>query len=135
MQDLQKKLAEEGKNEKAIEVLDRCMEELPLEKIPYDPYVADLIDSYFAAGAIDKAVEMTMDFRNYYFERLDYFLKQDLRIVNSAEYEIQTAIQYSSRVANSCEKNGKSELSREINDRLQDYYASYMTKLQLSPMQ
>lgn len=131
---LAKQLAEEGKNEKAIGVLDRCMEELPLEKIPYDPYVADLIDSYFAAGAIDKAVEMTMDFRNYYFERLDYFLKQDTRIVNSAEYEIQTAIQYSSRVANSCERNGKSELSREINDKLQDYYTTYMTKLQVSPM-
>ena len=131
---LAKKLAEEGKNEKAIGVLDRCMEELPLEKIPYDPYVADLIDSYFAAGATDKAVEMAMDFRDYYFERLDYFLKQNPRIVNSAEYEIQTAIQYSSRVASSCEKNGKTELSGEINDKLQDYYATYMMKLQLSPM-
>ena len=47
---LAKALAGEGKNEKAIAVLNRCMEVLPLNKIPYDPYVPDLIEAYFAAG-------------------------------------------------------------------------------------
>jgi hypothetical protein len=129
---LAKALAEEGKNEKAIASLDKCMEVLPLDKVPYDPYVADMIDAYFAAGDTLKAVEMTMSFKDYYFERLQYFLKQKPYIVNSAEYEIQTAIQYTSRVANSCEKYGKTELSKEINDRLELYYADYMVKLQPS---
>ncbi|HBH85889.1 MAG: hypothetical protein A2X05_11420 [Bacteroidetes bacterium GWE2_41_25] len=129
---LAKALTEEGRNEKAIAVLDRCMEELPLNKVPYDPYVADIIDSYYAAGGIEKAVDMTLSFRDYYFERLDYFLKQDPYIINSAEYEIQTAIQYTSRVANSCEKYGKAELSGELNDKLEAYYANYMTRLQPS---
>ena len=129
---LAKTLTDEGKNEKAIVVLDKCMEELPLEKIPYDPYVADLIDSYYAAGDIEKAVEMTTAFSKYYYERLDYFLKQDTYIIKSAEYEIQTAIQYTSRVASSCEKYGKIELSKEINEKLEFYYADYMAKLQPS---
>ena len=127
---LAKALTDEGKNEKALAVLDRCIEMLPLENIPYDPYVADLIDAYYAAGNIDKAVEMTMNFTGYYYERLDYFLKQDPYIINSAEYEIQTAIQYTSRVAGSCEKYGKSELAKDINEKLEAYYAIYMTKLQ-----
>ncbi|MBI5009803.1 MAG: DUF2723 domain-containing protein [Bacteroidia bacterium] len=129
---LAKALVEEGKNEKAIAALDKCLEVLPLEKVPYDPYVADMIDAYFAAGDTTKAVEMTMSFKDYYFERLQYFLKQKPYIINSAEYEIQTAIQYTSRVANSCEKYGKTELSKEINDRLESYYADYMAKLQPS---
>jgi len=129
---LAKSLAEEGKNEKAIEVLDKCMSDLPLDRVPYDPYVADLIDSYFAAGATDKALSMTKAFCDYYYERLDYFLKQKPYIVNSAEYEIQTAIQYSSRVASSCEKYGKPERAKEINDKLESYYTSYMTKLKPS---
>jgi hypothetical protein len=131
---LAKELTEEGKNEKAIEVLDKCMEELPLEKIPYDPYVGDLIDAYFAAGNAQKGEEMTIAFRDYYFERLQYFLKQKPYIIRSAEYEIQTAIQYTSRVAGYCEKYGKPELSKEINDKLEVYYAEYMTKLQPSAM-
>ena len=40
---LAKALAAEGKNEKAIEVLDCCMNVLPLEKVPYDPYMAILL--------------------------------------------------------------------------------------------
>ena len=129
---LAKTLAEEGKNEKAVAVLDRCMEELPLQKVPYDPYVADLVDAYFAAGNTEKAVNMTMEFREYYFERLDYFLKQKPYIVKSAEYEIQTAIQYTSRVAASCEKYGKQELAKEINDKLESYYSDYIMKMQPS---
>ena len=127
---LAKALTEEGKNEKAIAVLDRCMQELPLDKVPYDPYVADLVDAYFAAGNTQKAEEMTIAFRDYYFERLQYYLKQKPYFIHSAEYEIQTAIQYTSRVAASCEKYGKPELAKEINDKLESYYGEYMTKLQ-----
>ena len=56
---LAKALTAEGKNEKALEVLDYCMDALPLDKVPYDPYVPDIIEAYFAAGDTEKAVEMT----------------------------------------------------------------------------
>jgi len=123
---LAKALAEEGKNEKAVKVLDYCMEMLPLNKITYDPYVADVIESYFAAGDTTKAVEMSTAFCDYYYERLDYWLKQNRYIINSAEYEIQTAIQYTSRVAIACEGNGKKEIADEINKKLEGYYGKYI---------
>ena len=127
---LAKALSDEGKNEKALEVLNYCMETLPLEKITYDPYVADIIESYFAAGGTEKALEMTKDFCDYYYERLDYYLKQKPYIISSAEFEIQTAIQYTSRVANACTANGKPELAVEINKKLESYYADYIRILQ-----
>jgi hypothetical protein len=123
---LAKALASEGKNEKAIGVLDRCMEELPLEKVPYDPYVPDLIEAYFDAGAPDKAVEMTMALCGYYYDQLDYFLKQTTYIILSAEYEIQSAIQNTMKAANACEANGKKELADEITSKLEDYYGRYL---------
>ena len=67
---LAKALAAEGKNEKAIEVLDHCMEALPLEKISYDPYMADIIESYYLAGGTEKAVDMTKAFCDYYYEQV-----------------------------------------------------------------
>ncbi|MCE5345986.1 MAG: DUF2723 domain-containing protein [Bacteroidales bacterium] len=124
---LAKALAEEGKNEKALEVLNYCMEALPLEKIPYDPYMSDIIESYFAAGSTEKALEMTKDFCNYYYERLDYYLKQNINIVNSAEFEIQSAIQYTSRVANACAEYGKKDIAEEINNKLEKYYGNYLS--------
>jgi len=130
---LAKALASQGKYEKAGEVLDRCMEVLPLEIIPYDPYVPDIIEAYFAAGNSGKGVEMTRNLCSYYYDQLDYFLKQDPYIVSSAEYEIQSAIQYSSRAANACSTFGQKELADEINTKLEGYYSAYMKILQMLP--
>lgn len=130
---LAKALAAEGKNEKAIEVLNYCMDTFPLDRITYDPYVADIIESYFLAGATEKAVEMTNAFCDYYYKRLDYFLKQKPYIVNSAEFEIQTAIQYPSRVANACASNGKPALAEEITKKLESYYTDYVKILKSVP--
>jgi hypothetical protein len=123
---LSKALSGEGKNEKAIEVLDNCMKIFPLERIPYDPYVPDIIDAYFAAGSTDQAVKATNDLCNHYYEQLDYFLKQRPYLISSAEYEIQSAIQYTSRVASICMDNGQKDLSLEINKKLEDYYSRYV---------
>ncbi len=123
---LAKALANEGKNEKALNVLDYCMKSLPLDKVPYDPYMPDIIEAYFDAGATDKAVEMTMDLCDYYYDQLDYYLKQTPYIISSAEYEIQSAIQYTYRTANACEANGKKELADQINSKVEDYYSRYL---------
>ncbi len=123
---LAKALVAEGEKEKAIKVLDFCMDQLPLAKTSYDPYVPDIIDAYFAAGDTDKAVQMTNALCNFYYGHLDYYLKQAPYIVQSAEYEIQTAIQYPSRVATSCTKYGKPELGEEINNKLESYYTRYV---------
>ena len=127
---LAKALSVEGENEKALQVLNTCMEHFPLDKVPYDPYFTDLIEAYFLAGDSEKAVELTNNLCDYYYERLDYFLKQDPYYIRSAQYEIQTAIQYPSRVANYCMANGKSELADEISKRLEAYYTDYIGKTQ-----
>jgi len=127
---LAKALSVEGKNEKAIETLNFCMDAFPLEKIPYDPYMPDIIEAYYAAGATDKALAMTNAFCDYYYKRLDYFLKQKPFIVGSAEFEIQTAIQYTSRVANACTTYGKPEMGEQITKKLESYYTDYVKVLQ-----
>jgi hypothetical protein len=124
---LAKTLAGEGKYEKAKEVLDKCMDYLPLSTIPYDPYVPDIIEGYFTAGDTVTAVKMTNDLSIYYYQQLDYFLEQKPYIVSSAEYDIQTAIQNTSRVASICTQYGKKELGLEINRRLENYYARYVS--------
>jgi hypothetical protein len=127
---LAKQLASEGKNEKAKEALDFCMSSLPIERVGYDPYVADVIDAYMVAGDTTKGADMARKFSDHYFELLDYYLRQDEYIVSSAEYEIQTAIQYTSRVANSCSEHGNKELGDEISKKLEQYYSNYVNIVQ-----
>jgi hypothetical protein len=125
-------LASEGKNEKAISVLDYCMETFPVEKISYDMYVSSIIEAYVAAGAIDKATELTRNLSNYYFEKLDYYLRQKPDILASAEYEVQSAIQFTSQAATACKNGGKTELADEISNKLESYYTKYVKLVQPS---
>lgn len=125
---LAKALAEEGRKSQAEEVLDFCMKTFPPEKIPYDPYFPDIIEAYFACGNNDKAAALISDFSNYHYERLNYYLKQDQYIIRSAEYEIQSSIQFTAKVAATCRQYGKSELADEINSKVEAYYADYVAK-------
>jgi pentatricopeptide repeat protein len=129
---LAKALSAEGKNEKAVEALSRCLELLSPSRFPYDPYYNDLIDAYFASGKPDKAVEMTREMSDFYFERLNYYLKQNPYVISSAEYEIQSAIQYASKAASYCAANGKKEIADEITKKLEAYYADYINKQKFS---
>jgi hypothetical protein len=128
---LAKALASEGKPEKAVEVLNYCMDALPLSKIPYDPYVPDLIEGYFMAGANEQASKMAKDLSDYYFARLDYYLKQNSYILNSAEYEIQSAWQYTLKVADACNNYGEEKLGGEIMAQLNKYADSLTQRLKL----
>jgi hypothetical protein len=67
--------ADEGNNEKAIEVLDYCMEHMPHEIIPYNFSIVPIIQSYYAANAIDKAVELSNKLEEVTSKELDYFTK------------------------------------------------------------
>jgi hypothetical protein len=123
-------LSSEGKNEKALSVLDYCMTTFPINKISYDMYVPDIIEAYVNAGAIEKATELTRDLSKYYFEKLDYYLKQKPDIIASAGYEVQTAIQFTSQAADACKTGGKTEFADEITNKLQSYYTKYVKIVQ-----
>ncbi len=119
-------LSSEGKKEKALNVLDYCMTTFPVEKLSYDMYVPEIIEAYVNAGAIDKATDLTRNLSNYYFEKLDYYLKQKPDILASAGYEVQTAIQFSSQAADAIKAGGKTELAEEITNKLESYYNKYV---------
>jgi hypothetical protein len=123
-------LSSEGKNEKALGVLDYCMTTFPINKISYDMYVPDIVEAYVNAGAIEKATELTRDLSKYYFEKLDYYLKQKPDIIASAGYEVQTAIQFTSQAADACKTGGKAEFADEITNKLQSYYTKYVKIVQ-----
>ena len=119
-------LIAEGKNEKALQVLDYCMQTFPVDKLSYDMYVPDIIEAYLEAGANEKGVSLSKDLSDFYFRRLDYYLRQDPVILSSADYEIQTGIQYVSRVANALKSAKQDQLYADLSAKLENYYARYI---------
>ncbi|MDF1572519.1 MAG: DUF2723 domain-containing protein [Bacteroidales bacterium] len=72
---LARALADEGNDEKAVEVLDYCMEHMPHERIPFNFSIVPLIQSYYAAGAVEKALDLTEKMEQVTEQELEYFSK------------------------------------------------------------
>ena len=64
--------------QRAVEVLDRALEEYPLTKFDYDfGSHIPMIDAYYAAGAIERADALLEDYANTLQEYIEYYLRFD----------------------------------------------------------
>lgn len=127
---LARELVKEEKYEKALEVLDFIMAELPLDKLPWDMFMPDIIEAYFLAGDGNKAKELVAEMLTYYKGRLNYYTSLNPALMQAADYEIQLALGYLSRVSAACITNGEEELGKELSDYTQSVYSVYISKIQ-----
>jgi hypothetical protein len=123
-------LIEEGKNEKAIEVLDHCMKTFPVEKLSWDMYSPDLIEAYYKAGAVEKANSLTRAMTENYFEKFNYFLGQDRNVRESADYDMRMIIDGVTRVTSAAAMAKQEDLSKELGKKFDEYYTRYLKILQ-----
>jgi len=63
----------EGENEKAIKILDKCIDLLPKDKVPYGFSLPGIIESYYLSGENEKAAKLFEIYRNDIVEELEYF--------------------------------------------------------------
>ena len=63
----------EKKFEKAENVLDRCIEIMPNEAIPYNYFNLPIADAYYRINKKDKGNEILMTLAENYFDELEYY--------------------------------------------------------------
>ena len=66
-------LVAEGDRERAVEVLDRGVEELPFSQVPHGYQSFPYIDAYYAAGAVEKGDALARDFARDITQRIYYY--------------------------------------------------------------
>jgi hypothetical protein len=66
-------LIEEGKKEKALQVLDKAVEITPQENVPYDVTMYAITLAYYQAGAGDKANEIAKKLFDNFENNLNYY--------------------------------------------------------------
>jgi hypothetical protein len=117
-------LVREGDNEKAIEVLDYCMEHMPHEQIPFNFSVVPLIQSYYAAGAVDKALEISDKLEEVTEKELAYY-SAVIRAKPSKAPKMQNDFLQSIRDLNTLGSMamgyGETEVSRRLQEKVETY--------------
>lgn len=84
----------EGDKERAIEVLDYAMEIMPAEKFGYNYFIFSLIESYYRAGAMDKARMYTDEFATQLDAEMAFYAAMDRSDRKRANQEIRTNTQF-----------------------------------------
>ncbi|MCB0804868.1 MAG: DUF2723 domain-containing protein [Bacteroidales bacterium] len=85
-------MVKKGENEKAIELLDKCLEEFPDSKITFDMYMIPFIEVYYDAGAPDKANAIAERVFEIYDQNLDYYYRLDNDLVKYFETDYNQAL-------------------------------------------
>jgi hypothetical protein len=91
---LANELVIEGKNDKAIEALDFAMEKMPVEKFGYNYFIFGIIDSYYKAGAKEKARDIIWDFADQLDAELNFYSSFDRKDKRAAANEWRTNLQF-----------------------------------------
>lgn len=117
-------LADEGKNEKAIEVLDKAMYVLPEERIPYDYFVPDIAEAYYKAGADEKGKELLTRLLEIAAHDLQYYYGSHAEFKQYMN-DKRVAIIIAQKCNAIAAQNGEEELQKEAMSLLQTYASMF----------
>jgi len=119
-----KSFINEGDNKKAIELLNKCIEMFPSDKIPYGIGFTKIIESYYLAGEKGKATELFDGFKKTIQTELDYYKRFDDRFLPGMSNDIRMnlyLLQQLNVIKFVDEKNGD-ELINEFNMYYEYFY-------------
>ncbi|GAB4286592.1 MAG: DUF2723 domain-containing protein [Marinilabiliales bacterium] len=135
-------LLDENKIDSAVQVLDRCMEIMPKESVPYDVFTIGLAEAYYKAARLDKRKEKTNILNEKASEiikevahqteseLLYYFRIPDKFVGASIDTEIQRGMAVMQELIRLTKLNKQDELSKELEEKFQNLYVIYVEKMQ-----
>ena len=122
---LAESLVEEGQNEKATRVLDRCVELIPNKVVPFNYFSMMMAETYFKAGQPAKGKEIINTIMTSYKEQLEYFFKLKRPMRNSVDEEIQRILYFMREMSMLCTRNKQPELLKEVSTAFNSYLERY----------
>ena len=113
-------LNQEGKKEKAVEVLDKMFELFPNEIIPlsYDSFQA--IQQYFVAGENEKGSELAKILADNCFAKIEYYLALPSKFATAVRSEQNNEISMLQNIQVLNRRYNQDDLYNEIDTRLQE---------------
>ena len=117
-----KEMLKIGDTARAVEILDMCQESVPAENYPLDMtylgfsneyMVIDMIETYYNAGAGDKALDLARRLTEELFVSTEFFAEY----FDLAKREFENCYQCLSYVCDLAEHYGDKEFAAEVTDR------------------
>jgi len=121
-------LTDEGRTEDAKEVLDRCMQRMPEENVPYNAGITPLIQGYFGVGDTATANVMVEKYEEKLESELEYYLVlsrgNKYRFAKTGN-DFLAAIRDINQLRSMCLGYGEIEASQRLEEKLSMYGQEY----------
>ncbi len=125
MSSLASALIEEGKKDKAINVLDKIIEVTPQENIPYDVTMYSITLAYYQAGATAKGNEIAKKLFDNYETNLKYYYSFDRKTLPQFGSDPEQAQDILERLIYFANSFKQPELAKEFEKRYQALLQKY----------
>jgi len=119
--ELAKKLLEEGKRDKAVKVLDKCIETVPEFNFEYGYDMFDITELYFQAGETEKANEIIDIIYNDASQYLKYYQAFSDRFKNEIVQEKSETLAVANQFAELAEKYKQDKTATKIKNLVNMY--------------
>ncbi|MDE6452014.1 MAG: DUF2723 domain-containing protein, partial [Odoribacter sp.] len=122
LQRLATQLHEEGQNEKALAVLDKSLEELPLSQVPVDITLLDYITLYYELGETEKANHLLNELVKDNLQMLKYAYSLSPKFANtpSIQREENTSLFVIQKLYEIANINGQKNIAADIKNKFEN---------------
>lgn len=121
-------LLAEGKRDSCLEVLDKCMEEIPPNKVPYDFFSLQIAKVYIDAKAFDKAKPMIKDMADNFADELAYYTGFSNAYFADLESEVRSDLYFMNELVNYSKMIKDEDLTKEIKANFDLYYNQLVSR-------
>ncbi|MCX6352410.1 MAG: DUF2723 domain-containing protein [Bacteroidetes bacterium] len=118
-------LLNEGQKEKCIEVVDKCLKEIPESAVPYDYFCEPLAELYVHAGATEKGRKLGLHMADILSGELDYYSRASSKMQPSVGGEIQRALSGLRRLQRLAEQYKMDDLMAKVKPSVEMYQAKF----------
>jgi hypothetical protein len=113
---------------RAVQVLDKCMELTPDEKIPFDYNVIQIAAAYYKCGSIEKANSLVQKLADISNVKLEYYLDQELKFIASINDEVLYNFQVLQNLINISKTYNQEDISKKLEGQADSLYSIYTSK-------
>lgn len=117
-------LVKEGKNDKALEVLDKCMQVLPPENVPLDYTALSTGELYYVLGQKEKAAEIFTGIADNMMRNINWYFRLNPMQLSSVETELLQDMQVLNQVL-LINKHYNPEFNKKYQEEFDNYRMAY----------
>jgi hypothetical protein len=112
-------LLDEGKTDKAVEILDMAFTKLPLIKVPHNYFSIFLAEGYYRANKLEKGDEILKDFADQCLDEINFYTSLSPAKQNNVGSDMQRAMAIYYEIARIAERNNRKELMSDFETNYQ----------------